>query len=93
MVNYDDPLQLNVSDDGDEFRLLQRYSLLTLWFQELDAGAAWIDSTNWLNEDECSWHGIDCKLGVVTRVNLAGNGLQGHSPPTWLFCPTSHCSI
>ena len=72
----DDSLQLNVGVEYDEFRLLQRYSLLTLWFQGV-TGTAWLDSTNWLNEDECTWAGIDCELRVVTKVNLAGIGLQG----------------
>ena len=29
----DDSVQLNFGDEGDELRILQRYSLLTLWFQ------------------------------------------------------------
>ena len=72
-----DPLRLTVgNDNGDEFRLLQRYSVLNLWFQS-DTGTSWIDSTNWLNDDECSWTGIRCVLGVVTIILLPELGLQG----------------
>ena len=78
-IIHDDPLHLDVSE-GDALRILQRYSLLTLWFQGT-TGMAWIDSTNWLTKDECSWHGIGCKLGVVTQVELWGNGLQGKLSP------------
>ena len=86
----DDPMQLNVSDVGDESRLLQRYSLLTLCFQG-DAGSAWTVSTKWLKAGECNWAGIDCKSGVVIGVSLAENMRQGTLSPDLLSCPTLHC--
>jgi hypothetical protein len=76
----DDPLQLNVGAEGDEFRLLQRYSLLTLWFQG-DTGTTWDKSTNWLTEDECTWAGITCQSGVATEINFHNNGIQGSLSP------------
>lgn len=84
---YRDPLQLNAGNNATEkFRLLQRYSLLTLWFQG-DTGTAWGDATNWLiDEDECTWAGIGCddtdnNVGVVTAINFFAKGMQGSISP------------
>lgn len=75
-----------------QFRLQQRYALLTLWFQSTDP---WDDTGGWLSdEDECEWHGVVCSsenLGsgigqqnVVKKIDLdegaSGNNLQGKIP-------------
>ena len=81
-----DPLQLNIGNDVDDYRLLQRYSLLTLWFQG-DTGTTCTDSTNWLiADDECTWAGIGCdsqqqQPGVVTAIRFFSKGLQGSISP------------
>lgn len=54
----EDPLQLTAETAFDQFRLRQRYALLTLWFQS--PNIPWTDSTNWLDADECGWYGITC---------------------------------
>ena len=79
---YEDPLQLNAgAAEADEFRLLQRYSLLTLWFQA-KTGTAWSKSTNWINADECTWYRIVCNdARVVQRILLFGLQLRGTLSP------------
>jgi hypothetical protein len=73
-----------------QFRIRQRYALLTLFFQQT-AGAQWDDTTGWLlNANECTWYGISCTsidLGgtvgmqnVVTTVKFYGNNLKGTIP-------------
>ena len=54
----EDPLQLSTSSSSDQFRLTQRYALLTLWFQ---SGRSWNNETGWLSAlDECTWGHIIC---------------------------------
>jgi len=44
-------------------------------------GGEWTDSENWLDEygNPCMmpWHGVSCKDGIVTELNLTNNGLSG----------------
>jgi hypothetical protein len=41
---------------------------------------SWISSQNWAtNNDYCSWYGITCTDGLVTKIDLANNRLYG----TW----------
>ena len=82
---YRDPLQLNAgTNETEKWRLLQRYSLLTLWFQG-NTGITWADATNWLiDEDECTWAGVGCENnddGVVTAIRFFAKGLQGSISP------------
>jgi hypothetical protein len=55
-----------------QFRISQRYALLTLFFQQT-VGAQWDDTTGWLvNANECTWYGISC-----TSIDLGGTvGMQ-----------------
>jgi hypothetical protein len=73
-----------------QFRISQRYALLTLFFQQT-AGAQWADTTGWLvNANECTWFGISCTnidfggtLGfqiVVSKIELSGNIMKGSIP-------------
>jgi Leucine-rich repeat (LRR) protein len=74
-----------------QFRISQRYALLTLFFQQT-VDKQWADATGWLvNADECnSWFGISCAsidLGgtvgmqnVVTTVDFYGNNMKGTIP-------------
>jgi len=73
-----DPLRLNVNTEEGRFRLRQRYALASLWFQQTQT---WADSTNWLDEDECTWYGIECTQDLVTRIALSNNQLSGSSIP------------
>jgi len=53
-------------------------------------GAGWTVSTNWggANGTECTWFGVTCdgvddaSSTTVTKLNLAGNGLNGAIPTT-----------
>lgn len=40
-------------------------------------GENWTDNSNWLNNTPCSWFGVTCENGEVTRLFLANNGLTG----------------
>ena len=45
-------------------------------------GEAWINHTGWLGAPgtECDWYGVVCEDGLLTGVNLPGNGLVGTLP-------------
>ena len=88
----EDPLELDPLDFEDNYRIDQRYALLTLWF---NSQSDWFNQTNWLSDDECTWLGVTCgepssetrrlrKLQdnstVVTRLEVEGNNLQGTIP-------------
>jgi hypothetical protein len=78
-----DPLKLNAT--SDQFRLQQRYALLTFWFCTRRNGNIWKNHTGWLTaEDECDWFGITCGSGelqsVVEGIALRNNNLHGGIP-------------
>jgi hypothetical protein len=51
-----------------QFRICQRYALLTLWFQPAFTSTSWYDTSGWLvNANECDWAGISC-----ASINLGG---------------------
>ena len=44
-------------------------------------GDNWIDNTGWLQTTTpCSWYGVTCEDGNVTRLNLSNNQLSGSIP-------------
>lgn len=46
-------------------------------------GAAWTNKTGWDTatlDTECTWHGVTCDEGHVTRLGLASNQLSGSIP-------------
>jgi len=82
----EDPLQLGVETLADQFRLSQRYALLTLWFSETDG---WDNSEGWgVAEDECTWFGVTCEsqdiggetANVVTKIEMPNNDLDAPLP-------------
>jgi hypothetical protein len=91
--NFTQLLQLNsMMNNMVQFRIRQRYALLTLWFQQAFTNTTW-GIRNWLvNANECVniWVGISCasiNLGgtvgtqnVVTAVRLVGNNMKGTIP-------------
>jgi hypothetical protein len=89
---HDDPLQLSPDALWERFRLLQRYALLTIRFQQ-SLTADWPSNgsnSTWLSTvEECAWQGIGCQnvtirgtmQGVVTKLDLAYTGLQGTLSP------------
>jgi len=45
-------------------------------------GPGWSDSAGWLaNDDPCSWKGVTCVEGTVTKLRLGFNHLAGPIPP------------
>jgi hypothetical protein len=76
-----------------QFRIRQRYALLTLWFQQAFTNTTWFNTGGWLNTNECdsdNWYGIFCTSidlkgdvgmqNVVTTVNLNENNMIGTIP-------------
>jgi hypothetical protein len=76
-----------------QFRIRQRYALLTLWFQQAFTSTTWTNTRGWLvNANECgnNWYGIGCasiNLGgdvgmqnVVTKVDLTFDNVKGTIP-------------
>jgi hypothetical protein len=78
-----------------QFRIRQRYALLTLWFQQAFTNTLWDRSGGWLMKtDECgdniSWYGISCASmsvegtvgmqNVVTQVDLFLINVNGTIP-------------
>jgi hypothetical protein len=77
----DDTLQLDPSDTSPRNNLIitQRYALTTILFGSL--GAEWVNKTNWLNENECTWYGIACDGRVVVSIDMPENNLVGTISP------------
>ena len=48
-------------------------------FYESAKGIEWTDSHFWSDQqnDHCTWQGVTCKGGFVTKLILANNGLSG----------------
>ena len=65
-------------------RRIQRWALATFYFSLY--GLEWTTKDGWLDSntlgDECSWHGITCEenTGVVKRIDLSENYVQGDVP-------------
>jgi hypothetical protein len=92
--NFTQLLTLNsmMTTNMVQFRIRQRYALLTLWFQQAFTNTTWSMGTGWLNANECgiSWYGISCTpiyLGgtvgtqnVVTTVGLNNIKMKGTIP-------------
>ena len=76
-TNYDGNLFI-----GPEFSIssVERDALVAL-YNSTD-GANWTDNTGWLGEagTECSWFGVTCTNGSVSRLSLATNLLTGTIP-------------
>ena len=44
-------------------------------------GDHWRDNTNWImNDDTCSWYGIQCTEDHIFSIDLSNNGLNGTIP-------------
>ena len=80
----------------EKLRLRQRYSLLTLWFQQPHIGGnvqqSWTSATGWTTSiDECNWYGIQCLrddvdgdkvigLDFFNETSATGNNVTGTIP-------------
>ena len=82
-MQYEDALDLDPDKSEKRFRIDQRFALATLWFQ---SDYDWFRQNNWLSGHECSWEGVICIRddslagGVVRRLSLEQNNLQGNIP-------------
>jgi V8-like Glu-specific endopeptidase len=48
---------------------------------EQTGGPNWLIQDNWLSDEPvCDWYGVDCRNGLVSALNLLGNGLNGRLP-------------
>lgn len=47
---------------------------------ESAGGAKWRVKGHWPHGSPCRWHGIECENGVVTSIDLGGNGATGTLP-------------
>jgi Leucine-rich repeat (LRR) protein len=73
-----------------QFRIRQRYALLTLWFQQAFTSTTWTYRSKWLSANECSWTRITCEsidLGgtvgmqnAVIAIDLYNNNMKGTTP-------------
>jgi Leucine rich repeat len=91
---YADSLQLWPHDGLSRFRLVQRYALLTIRFQQ-SLTADWPSANSgkngknatWLQAmDECDWEGVTCETDpdgrrTVVELDLLATGLQGTISP------------
>lgn len=59
-------------------QLLDRYAM-NLFFLSSGGPRSWKRKDGWLNEerDACTWSGIDCDRGRITKLDLFHNGLNG----------------
>ena len=94
MLIDQDPLRL--SGDLTTARLLQRYTLLVLWFYT--NGTTWANNTKWLvDPNECDWHGVTCSSSTsedgvrhVEEIDLTSNNLRGLVPADLALLSTLH---
>jgi hypothetical protein len=48
---------------------------------EQTGGPDWLIQDNWLGEEPvCDWYGVECRDGLVSELDLLGNGLAGRLP-------------
>ncbi len=57
----------------------ERRALVKLYQETL--GKSWTHNAGWLKPSSpCTWHGVTCEGGHITRLNLSDNGLNGTLP-------------
>jgi hypothetical protein len=90
--NFTQLLTLNsMMNNMVQFRIRQRYALLTLWFQQAFTNTSWTNSNGWLvNANECDdWFGIQCApidlkgdVGMknVVAIDFFENNMNGTIP-------------
>jgi hypothetical protein len=85
------------------FRVIQRYCLLVMWFQQTES-AKWSITTGWLvDPEECTWFGIACEsvesaegaYDAVTQIvfNLIGSYVGSIPPDIGLLSNLRHFEI
>ncbi len=69
---------------GAQVPAAERTALLDLY--DSTNGPSWVTASGWGGAagSECSWHGVACLGGRVTRLALPANGLIGELPATFV---------
>jgi hypothetical protein len=82
-------LEDDLVEDYTYDELQQRYAMYCLHHATNPDG--WVDATGWKRKGvpECDWFGVTCNpdTGMVTRINLRNNGLEGQIPPEVSLIP------
>lgn len=74
-----DVLQATICSTQTSLPLAECEALVALYNQT--NGASWTNHTGWLaSNTPCTWYGVTCTSGHVTRVTLNSNGLNGTLP-------------
>ena len=67
---------------NDDNRIIQRYALAVVYYST--DGDDWRNNNRWLVDgvvgNECGWYGVTCKLGIVTKLSMINNNLDGAIP-------------
>jgi hypothetical protein len=68
------------NNDSSDEKMVQRWVLASFYFGT--NGDNWIVKDGWLQpQSECSWHGVTCLNGVVSKLELGQNRLSGFIVP------------
>ncbi|MEM7127847.1 MAG: leucine-rich repeat domain-containing protein [Chloroflexota bacterium] len=68
-----------ICDTVSEIPQVECQSLVTLY--ERTDGANWLNQADWLSTTTpCTWHGVTCYVGRVTKLDLQSNQLSGTIP-------------
>ena len=67
---------------NDDNRIIQRYALAVVYYST--DGDDWRNNNRWLVDgvvgNECGWYGVTCTLGIVTKLSMINNNLDGAIP-------------
>lgn len=68
------------NNDWSDEKMVQRWVLASFYYGT--NGDNWIVKDGWLQpQSECSWHGVSCLNGVVSKLELEQNRLTGFLVP------------
>ncbi len=72
-------IPIRVISKLEDLSLLEGNALVSLYVAT--QGSSWTNNTDWLDTNKpCSWYGVDCSAGHVSRLNLTNNNLVGTIP-------------
>jgi len=69
----------DINENVSNAYIVQRYVLAVLFYTT--NGENWNNNDYWkIDEDQCVWYGISCLDGIVTKIDLSANNLNGILP-------------
>lgn len=75
----DHALQSSICSSVTEIPMAECEALVALY--DATNGPTWVNHDGWLqNNQPCSWNGITCDAGHVTRISMYNNNLRGTLP-------------